>query len=351
MASKQPSHTTQTTEVKLPAWVDAASKKNYEFAEKVAAKPYEEYTGQTVAGVSPTTQQAYDLFQSTLGTGNAQRTEASALMSKAGGGINGLNRGDYMNPYIDSVVNTAMADLEQSRQKGLMANSDAAIAAKAFGGSRHGVVDAVTNAETNMKAGQLSAGLRKDAFDTASGLMQGDIENMLKSGTGLLGAADSMSEQRNKDFTGLLGIGASQQQQTQKELDDKYSRWQDKQNEDVNDLNLLLSALGMSPYGKTETANKTTTGGSSGTDWAQAGLGIFSLLLGLSDRRDKTDIEKIGKDPVTGLDLYAYRYKKDPKHYPKVVGPMAQDIEKKFPGSTKKIGKHLTVPMEFLKHG
>lgn len=100
----------------------------------------------------------------------------------------------------------------------------------------------------------------------------------------------------------------------------------------------------MSPYGKTETANKTTSGGG-GTDIAQAGLGVFSLLMGLfSDREDKTDIEKLGVDPATGLQMYAYRYKKDPKHYPKVVGPMAQDIEKKFPGSTKKVGGHMMVP-------
>jgi hypothetical protein len=46
-------------------------------------------------------------------------------------------------------------------------------------------------------------------------------------------------------------------------------------------------------------------------------------IAGLSDRRDKTDIEKLGTDEPSGLDAYAYRYKGDPKTYPKVVGPMA----------------------------
>lgn len=344
MASKQPSHTTQTTEVKLPAWVDAASQKNYALAERIAAKPYQEYTGQTVAGVSDTTQQAYDMFKNTLGTGDTQRNQASDLFTKAGQGIIGMDRNAYMNPYVQNVVDTSMAELEKSRQQSLMTNSDSAIAAKAFGGSRHGVVDAVTNSETASKAGLLSSQLYKDAYDNASGLMQGDINNMLSAGSGLLTTGESLAEQRGKDFSGLLGIGQAEQAQTQKELDDAYSRWQDRQNEDVNDLNLLLSALGMSPYGKTETANKTTSGGG-GTDIAQAGLGVFSLLMGLfSDREDKTDIEKLGVDPATGLQMYAYRYKKDPKHYPKVVGPMAQDIEKKFPGSTKKVGGHMMVP-------
>jgi hypothetical protein len=66
-------------------------------------------------------------------------------------------------------------------------------------------------------------------------------------------------------------------------------------------------------------------------------MGLFS------DREAKTDIKKIGKDPLDGIPIYAYRYKGDPKSYPKVVGPMAQDIEKKYPSAVKKIGKHRVV--------
>lgn len=62
-----------------------------------------------------------------------------------------------------------------------------------------------------------------------------------------------------------------------------------------------------------------------------------------SDRNDKTDIEKLGKDEPTGLDVYAYRYKDDPKTYPKTVGPMAQDVERKAPGTTKKISGHRVI--------
>ena len=67
--------------------------------------------------------------------------------------------------------------------------------------------------------------------------------------------------------------------------------------------------------------------------------GIMSAFGGFSDRSMKTDITKLGKDPKTGLDMYAYRYKGDPKSYPKVVGPMAQDVEKMYPGSTERVGK------------
>lgn len=74
--------------------------------------------------------------------------------------------------------------------------------------------------------------------------------------------------------------------------------------------------------------------------------GLFGLggsLLGalpkmFSDERAKTDITPLGKDPETGLQVSAYRYRDDPKTYPKVVGPMAADVERKYPGSTEEIG-------------
>jgi hypothetical protein len=78
--------------------------------------------------------------------------------------------------------------------------------------------------------------------------------------------------------------------------------------------------------------------------------GLFGLggsLLGglgkLSDRKDKKDVQKLGRDPKTGLPIYAYRYRKDAPNVPKTVGPMSGEVERKFPGSTTKIGGHRVI--------
>ena len=63
--------------------------------------------------------------------------------------------------------------------------------------------------------------------------------------------------------------------------------------------------------------------------------------VGGSDRRLKTDIQKVGTHS-TGLPMYAYRYKGDPKAYPKVVGPMAEDV--------MKIAPHAVRPMTTKGH-
>jgi hypothetical protein len=79
------------------------------------------------------------------------------------------------------------------------------------------------------------------------------------------------------------------------------------------------------------------------------GLGsALGSLTGLaflkSDERAKTDIKREGTD--RGVPIYSYRYKEDPKSYPKVVGPMAQDIARMEPGRVRAIpGSHGTLAM------
>jgi hypothetical protein len=72
--------------------------------------------------------------------------------------------------------------------------------------------------------------------------------------------------------------------------------------------------------------------------------GLFGIgsagILALSDRRLKTDIEKVEERP--GPDVYDYRYKTDPKGT-KRRGYMAQEVQKTQPDAVKKMGKYLAV--------
>jgi hypothetical protein len=126
-----------------------------------------------------------------------------------------------------------------------------------------------------------------------------------------------------------------------------------------------MGILGLYPGGVTD-SNGWSTGSGSTTSYTPSsggGLGgflspILSMLgtsmqylpmLGGSDRRDKTDITELGVDPLTGMKTYAYRYKGDPKNTPKVIGPMAQDIEKVRPDLVREIGGHKVVAMSALR--
>jgi hypothetical protein len=89
------------------------------------------------------------------------------------------NINDYLNPYTTSVIDASAADNERSRELQGNADSAAATGAGAFGGSRQGVVQALTNSEYDRNAGTMAANLRNQGFNTASGLIENDIANNL----------------------------------------------------------------------------------------------------------------------------------------------------------------------------
>jgi hypothetical protein len=103
----------------------------------------------------------------------------------------------FQNPHTQQVIDTSLADLDKSRQMVLQQNNDSAIAAKAFGGSRHGVADALTNSEFADKAGMLAATLRSQGYDRALQTAQSErdlqmnwpliIQQLLNQSAGLMG--------------------------------------------------------------------------------------------------------------------------------------------------------------------
>lgn len=86
---------------------------------------------------------------------------------------------EYMNPYTDSVVNDSLSDLERVTQQQQLQANQAAQAAGAFGGSRHGIANAMVASEGQRNAGQLSNQLRSQAYDAAMGLIGNEISNDL----------------------------------------------------------------------------------------------------------------------------------------------------------------------------
>lgn len=144
--------------------------------------------------------------------------------------------------------------------------------------------------------------------------------------------------------TRLMGLGGINDARNQQVIDAQRQLFEQQNNMPWTQLNKYLG--GVSGLGGLLQGMGTSTGQSQTeqqTPWTTyAGLGISALGL-MSDRNEKTDIKKVGKDENTGLPLYAYRYKDDPKTYPKIVGPMAQDVEKAFPGSTDRVGGKLYI--------
>jgi hypothetical protein len=108
----------------------------------------------------------------------------------------------YMNPYTEAVRTNALADLESARRAAIAQTGERATAARAFGGSRQGVAEALTNQGFAKQAATLGTTLNEQAFNQAMAMQQADI--------GRRSAADIANQQAGLQGAQLRLGGASQ---------------------------------------------------------------------------------------------------------------------------------------------
>ena len=65
--------------------------------------------------------------------------------------LSDMDIAEYMNPYTDSVIDSTMADLDKARLTALNSTGAAASRGGAFGGDRHGIMEAQNNATTCLR--------------------------------------------------------------------------------------------------------------------------------------------------------------------------------------------------------
>jgi hypothetical protein len=111
----------------------------------------------------------------------------------------------YFNPFEDQVVQGALGDIERSRQMQQMQGAAQAQRAGAFGGSRQGVAQALTNEAALREAGRTAAGLRSEGFQFAAGMGQQDSARALQAQMANQGV-DMSLEQANAQLRQQVGL-------------------------------------------------------------------------------------------------------------------------------------------------
>lgn len=357
-------------QVELPAWITAAAQSVMSQADDVAST----IPKYQVAPITPGGQTDLQKLQESVGMAapafqTAQDATAQGTTWKPDqitpGFLSGTDLTPYMSPYLNQVIDPTLKILDQQRQGANNQTADLAVKTGAFGGSRQDVAEGVNNAQSALYGGQLTGQLLNQGFSTASQNAMADLNRQLTADQSNQAAGVQGQQLRlnaSKQLGDLAGQGQTAnlqsimaalggqtqlQQQTQAELD---APTQDA----LRRLQIRSSTLSGLPYGQTNTSTQTGPGPTSNPWLTGLGtLGTVASIAGsvaplISDRTMKTDIKKIGKDEETDLPLYSYRYRGDPKTYPKVVGIMAQDAQKKYPDQVLEIGGKLAVRSSFL---
>lgn len=100
----------------------------------------------------------------------------------------------YMNPYTQNVVDASLGDLDRQAQIENLRRQGEMTRSGTFGGSRHGVADALAAGENARAAGTLGAQLRSAAYDNAANLIGRDQTGSLAAQTSNQGADVSAAQ-------------------------------------------------------------------------------------------------------------------------------------------------------------
>jgi hypothetical protein len=362
--SKQTTQQTQTNTID-PVQM-AMYQANYAEAQKNAANLVSPYAGPLTAGFTPTQLQAQQYLTNLAGntsyldTINGATTATQNILANPVNGtvtanpvtaaqLAGTDLSAYLNPYQSGVIDASINQNERARQIAQNQINMQNSAGSAFGGSRSGVSNALTNEAydrnnqaniANLNAQNFSQAQQAALADIAARnqigqfnssqnltAQQQSIQNALAAQGLGLNAAGQMAQLSNNAFNlaaqqgGILGaVGDTQQQQQQAEMDANYQNWQYQKQLIMNQQNLLNASLGLIPVQQTSTSPGFTDILNS---LGNAASGAASLWAA-SDVRTKSDVRTLGHD-ARGRRWVSFRYNWEPAGTVR-KGVIAQEI-------------------------
>lgn len=194
--------------------------------------------------------------------GNVSQTSANLFNQAAAG----PNIGQFMNPYTSMVTGQALQDLNRQRQMAVNETGAAATRAGAFGGSRHGVAEALTNTGFAQQGANMFANLQQQGFNTALNAAQNqqNIQSGL-AGQGF-GFAQSIADRQAQQ-------GMAQQALNQALIDAAKGQHTGFTGAPTTALQPLMGALGAVPVPTSQT--QTTTSKPGLFDYLTAGAMLF----------------------------------------------------------------------------
>jgi len=170
----------------------------------------------------------------------------------------------FMNPYENEVVQRALADVGGALDTRRLQDRQAATAARAFGGSRQGVVESLTNAAAIKQAADTAAQMRAAGYGQAAGLAQ------YAKGANISGGQT------------VMGLGGARQQLEQAQLDALRNIGLEKLQIASGGISTQLPNLGMTqtqPYYQNRTAG-ALGGALAGQQLGGAAFGGYGAALG-----------------------------------------------------------------------
>lgn len=321
----------------IPQYFKDLQESVFSRANAASQQPFQAYTGERIADLTALQNAAITQAQTNLGQFGASgvipeaQQRVSAAADIAGMQFTPQMAEQYMNPYTQQVTNAAIRNLQE--QSALASQGQRAQAAQrgAFGGARQGIQEAVLQAETAKKAGDITAQLQSQAFSEAAGRF---AQDRAAAATGQMQAAQAipalqaqLGQVGLQEAAAATQFGGLQQAVEQQRLLENYRDFVEQQGFERGQLGFLSSILTGAPirsYGEERSGTVgQVIGGTSPFGQIAGAAGAFYGMGGFpSDVRLKENIELVGQSP-SGINIYEFNYIDSPHRY---QGVMAQEV-------------------------
>ena len=273
-ATELPSYSETVQGTTLPAFVAAGGKEIYEQARELAQSEFPLFTGERVAtygtaaegnplSLTEREREGLDLLANNTGY-QTILDDATTMAGTLGQGFEGMDAfdADTVNQYMDTFqtsIDPALEQLERERDLRQRQNSADAIRAGAFGGSRLGVREAMTDAEIARAGSDLRRQAGRDALQFASqrydadrASQRADFEtdeaSRLRATETLSALAPLSQALTEQQAGGLLTAGEAERQLDQQSLDLAYQDFLAQKQFPFEMVNFALGALQGIPY-------------------------------------------------------------------------------------------------------
>lgn len=208
--------------------------------------PSTQYSPMAAPTAAPTQPQGFNVNQAAAG-GLQQAFQGTQRAMQT------PNIGQFMNPYTRQVTQNTLADLERQRQMQMNTLGAQASGARAFGGSRHGVAEALTNEAFARQGAQAFGNLQQQGFNTAlqaaqaqQGRQMAGAAQLGQLGQQAFGTGQAIQQQQAQQ--GLLQQGIQQAL-----IDAAKQQYAGYTGAPTAALNAPLAALGVTPVPQSTT--------------------------------------------------------------------------------------------------
>jgi len=278
--------TTTTTQAQaLNPFIQDILTRNYQFAQQIAAQPYQAYQGPRIAGFRPAEEQAFGVATraATEQVGMPQLQQATEVAQRAAGYSPQQFQQDvsgFMSPFQTSVIDATMARLAQNRAERDAATKAQMAASRAFGNERRGVYEAQLAGEQDLNTAQVLADLYNRGYTQAAGFAQGLPAQQLAGASALAGYGQQALGNQQAYAAMLQGVGQAQRGMAQQNLDLAFQDFLAQRGYPKEQLQTLLAATpSATPITQTTTSPGQSTLSKIGSAASTVG-GILDLFKG-----------------------------------------------------------------------